>query len=820
MVAAMKALERFNLTHAFDPFHPESRPSKKQQEIMDDMNLISSRFVIAGNRCLAKGTQVLTSIGIQNIEDIQIGDIVYDENGKEIKVIATHKNGIQEVHKLTHKGITWAQCTKNHVFLVKDSHGILRERKASEFQRDDRVKRNTLKASLGDVNESHAYAIAALLGDGCSRQKGKYIQMSSADDIVPNKVASILNGEVKRNSIHNYNWSLGTTECHHYDSWCKNRYAHEKIADIEVLKTWDRQSLVNFVAGLMDTDGSIHTREDGIVFTLSMQAKSVVDAFKWAVLTLWQVPLNSYVDTHKEYKNGPVYVVTTRNYGFIHQIMLELNEYLVSPQKKWRNEYDEFGKNINYDFYGLNFSEESSLQETFDITVDSRKNLYCLANGLVTHNSGKSSIPAREIGWLLTDTHPTWKKPADWGTQPWLILIGAQDLTMAATELWANKLKPFVSHFKWRELRQGNTLKSVTREDTGDTIVFLSHSDGSEKNRKHMQGYSAHYVWLDEVPASHVILDEMQNRVSAARARGHAGFFILTGTMKFRNDKIKKIIESAKAPASRKYTMSKFDNPIFQNSQKEEMLRLAGYSESERNAILYGDYPTGDYSVYNWDYDKMSVGELPSNYSKGWRHMEVVDPAMKSKCGYVLVAEDPGTGIWYMVNDSYIEGDSILDVDDLVSKIAKLSTGYNIVRRGTDVAPWFTAQAHKVGIHYNTIYDKAGRKDELIKNLQSMLSSGQLKIGRWCTNFIDEIQSCQWAENSDKMIQSSRYHTLDATQYFVDMKPKPEQISIVKPWELEIREESERYKKKKKFDMMLQNKTRYSLTPSHRWRRV
>lgn len=475
---------------------------------------------------------------------------------------------------------------------------------------------------------------------------------------------------------------------------------------------------------------------------------------------------------------------------------------------------DRHNLSIAFDPFHPNSRPSPKQQEIMD-DMDKVSSRFVIAG----NRSGKSSIPAREIAWLLTDTHPTWKKPADWGSQPWLILIGAQDLTMASTELWANKLRPFLSHLKWREVRQGNTLKSVTREDTGDTIVFLSHSDGSEKNRKHMQGYSAHYVWLDEIPASHVILDEMQQRVSAARATGHAGFFIMTGTMKFRNDKIRKIVESSKEPAAKKYTMSKFDNPIFRNAEKEEMLRLAGYSESERNAVLYGDYPTGDYAVYKWDYDFMSVGELPTHYNKGWRHVESVDPAMKSKCGYTLWAEDPATGIWYLGNDTYIEGDSILNVDDLVSKISKMSEGYNITKRFCDVAPWFISQAHKAGIHYQQIYDKTGRKESLIKNLQHGLSSGQIKIGRWCTNFIDEIQSCQYAENSDKMIQSSRYHTLDASQYFYDMRPKTEEKHLVKTYEQEIREEDKKFKKRQSMGNMTQSTVRYSLIPSSRWGR-
>lgn len=393
------------------------------------------------------------------------------------------------------------------------------------------------------------------------------------------------------------------------------------------------------------------------------------------------------------------------------------------------------------------------------------------------NQSGKSQLAAREVAWVLTDTHPHWERPKEWGQEPLLILIAGQDLTMMATELWSKKLAPFLDQSEWRPERQGNTLKKVVNKKTGDQIVFLSHSDGSEKNRKHMQGYTAHYVWLDEMPTNTSILEELQLRIQSK-----GGFFLATFTPKFRNDKIRRIVDSSEEPYAKKYRMSKFDNPIFAEAFEEEMSRLAGFSEAERRTILYGDWSTGDNAVYHFDYEFMTVDQLPGHYHAGWRHVESVDPALRSKCGYTLWAEDPNDGTWYLVNDQYIQGDITLHPEQLFFEVQKRSENYNIARRISDSMAFFTSTAARHGVNYMIPHSKNNRKEELIKGLQTALSTGKVKIGRWCGTFIDEIQSCQFQEDSDKIINSSVYHTLDCAQYFSDNIPIYDPSKAALPW--------------------------------------
>ena len=280
------------------------------------------------------------------------------------------------------------------------------------------------------------------------------------------------------------------------------------------------------------------------------------------------------------------------------------------------------------------------------------------------------------------------------------------------------------------------------------------------------------------MPTNTSILEELQLRIQSKN-----GHFLATFTPKFRNDKIRKIVDGSQEPYAKKYKMSKFDNPLFKDMYEEEMARLAGFSEAERNTILYGAWSTGDNAAYKFDYDNMTVDSLPSHYNAGWRHVESVDPALRSKCGYTLWAEDPNTGVWYLVNDAYIQGDMSLDPESLYMEIRRRSSNYNLTRRISDSMAWFTSVAAKHGTPYMIPYDKNSRKDELMKGLQSKLSEGKIRIGRWCGAFIDEIQSCQFREDSDKLINSSSYHTLDCAQYFCDNIPAYDPSQAALPWQ-------------------------------------
>jgi phage terminase large subunit-like protein len=403
------------------------------------------------------------------------------------------------------------------------------------------------------------------------------------------------------------------------------------------------------------------------------------------------------------------------------------------------------------------------------------------------NRSGKGATPSREISWILNEDHPHWKRPQSWTNEPLLFIIAGQDRKNMEIEIWGGKLRPQLNASDWREVRSGQVLQYCENKKTGDRIIFLTHGDSSEKNRKHMQGYTAHYVWLDEMPSSIALLDEIRQRASKPDA-----MFVMTFTPKFRSEELKRAVDAIKEPYGKLYRFKKMDNPLYDGRAAEVMADLDGYSDSWKAAVLEGEWFNGDSSVYEWNHQEM-VAEPGTDYSPAWRHVISVDPALKSKFGFTMWAEQPSTGKWYLVKGEYIEG--IYAPDDMVAEVKKKIDGYNVVRRISDPeSAWFIGQASKAQLSFISP-NKQGRKAELIKGLQAGLSSGKLRISPWCSEFINEITGCQWANESDKIVNSSSYHLLDCSQYFWDMKPAHDPSAVTQPWEVELRQANEKRKK-------------------------
>jgi hypothetical protein len=86
--------------------------------------------------CLVGGTQVLTSKGSVPIESVQIGDMVFDEFGKHIKVKRIFQNGHKTVADLTlSDGTVLASCTEEHRWQIEDGS----VKKVKDFSASEKV---------------------------------------------------------------------------------------------------------------------------------------------------------------------------------------------------------------------------------------------------------------------------------------------------------------------------------------------------------------------------------------------------------------------------------------------------------------------------------------------------------------------------------------------------------------------------------------------------------------------------------------------------------------------------------------------------------
>jgi len=376
------------------------------------------RHVVAVNRngmkCIEKTTLIATPSGPVEIQNLKIGDTVYDEHAKEIKVIGVWDQGIQECVHLTWGGKIWATCTEEHPWLTRgkwrQQGGFIEKyevKKVKDFNFRDRVVRKELALPLGNTHDPYAYALGAFLGDGCSTECG--LRISSANELIPEKVAGLLNTTYLKLRSNNFSYIIHSQRpgvkyifSDFYEQHIRNKKAHEKTVDWSAIYSWDRETLLNFVAGIIDTDGSVNVgkafNKNTLCISLGMQAEQVVRAVQYAVFVLWQYEStitckNRWgANPDYAYKNGPLFKFTINNNNICKRIIKELDPYLVTPSKKWKLEYELFTER-NFKHDGLGFKViPAGKYHCYDITVDSPTSLYCLQNGLVTHNTLCSAI--------------------------------------------------------------------------------------------------------------------------------------------------------------------------------------------------------------------------------------------------------------------------------------------------------------------------------------------------------------------------------------------------------------------------------------------
>lgn len=344
-----------------------------------------------GGKCLKEGTLVKTPTGSVAIEDLKPGDKVYGYN-KDGSVSLTTvtklwNQGIKEVSDLTSHGIVIASCTDEHKWVTQSSRGIERVKKTGDFLKLEKLSKKTVKIPGGSKEVPEAYAIGALLGDGCCTCSG--VVLSSTEENIVSKVTRSLGLKTyKKSKGKNHSWQIHTGnegvryKNEYYSKWCDNKKAHEKYTDLVEIRTWDRKSQLELLAGIIDTDGSIYVKDNKAVFCLSIQAKSVVETVQALLLDLFDVQSVIKEDNRDKYKNGTCYYIKFGGNRIIRAIQDELP--LVSCKKSIEIPKQERFKKSS--FLGIRKGKKYKAQ-CWDITVDNETHLFLLANGTVTHNT-------------------------------------------------------------------------------------------------------------------------------------------------------------------------------------------------------------------------------------------------------------------------------------------------------------------------------------------------------------------------------------------------------------------------------------------------
>lgn len=391
------------------------------------------------------------------------------------------------------------------------------------------------------------------------------------------------------------------------------------------------------------------------------------------------------------------------------------------------------------------------------------------------NQSGKSQTCARVVTWVMTDTHPAWNRPTSWGDEPLLCIVAGRTGKQIEDSLLP-KLRSYLDPGSYKEVRIGNIIQRLELTN-GNRFVFQS-LENPEVARERLQSYVAHITWVDELPPTMGIVREILIRT---QARNGYNLFSFTPTVV--NVEIQRYVDAMSLPEGKVYRFNMLDNPLYSDPVRraELMARYAHLPEHVRNAIFNGDWMSNEDQVYYFNYAEMV--ESPQDYSPTtWRHVESVDPALKSALGLTVWAENPVSGVWYCIMAEYIRG--IYVPTDLVAAVKKKTERFNIVRRISDPHEvWYIQTAASMGINYQGVYKKTERLSELIKGLQSVLGP-RCKISYNCPDLISELQEQRFSDKADgKIVNASKFHLIDSAKYFADNIPAAEKRIISSSWD-------------------------------------
>lgn len=384
------------------------------------------------------------------------------------------------------------------------------------------------------------------------------------------------------------------------------------------------------------------------------------------------------------------------------------------------------------------------------------------------NRSGKSTWGGKEVSCWFNNDHPYHKRPAKWGAGSISIIVMGQTNDSIDKEIWEKKIKPFVGEegSDYKLQRVATYPKSVTNLKNGNTILFLTHSD-AEQARRRAQSFTAHVVWIDEMPPLSQILTEMRLRVITTD-----GFMLCTFTPLFTNDKIRRIVDS-NDPKAEKFKFSILDNPALTEDERLSIIQEfkdSSGSEAEFRARLHGEWMVAGQKVYSYDSDE-NFYDLDEYDPRVWPHVVVVDPAASGLAGLLVMAREPQRDQWYAVKAKYIKGSAF---SDLVQTIEDEVKDFNIIKRICDNTPSaFYMEALKQGVPYMPITEKADNKENWIEGVNKAFKERWLWMTSASEELNNELVSCSRKEDDPtKIIKASKYHTSDCLRYFVTFKPK------------------------------------------------
>lgn len=391
-------------------------------------------------KCIPNSTNIPTPDGWRKVEEIKIGDYLFDRQGNPTKVLGVYPQGKKEVYEITFGDGRQAKCSIDHIWSVhKRTWGeanYYRERTTEEILKDNykivdkrgRKQHNYSIPCCQPVKYSeknyliHPYVIGAFLGDGCCKGHSRLV-LSSENDEIPEYCAELIgNIEIKDWYGQKYKHTFFNKTTQEYlltKDFFKDfseellQYSYDKKIP-SIYKYGSIEQRYQLLQGLFDTDGSIQKNNGSVSFT-----STSLSLIKDVQEVLYSLGHSSVIT---ETKRKFLYTNTCYTLRINMSHKDKINLFKLKRKRKIAESFKD--KKQRHDYTKTTIVNIKKLDYSEDMTcfyVDNREHLFLMNDFIVTHNT---SVLTERISHLITENNVDPKK-----------IVAISFTTMAAEEM-------------------------------------------------------------------------------------------------------------------------------------------------------------------------------------------------------------------------------------------------------------------------------------------------------------------------------------------------------------------------------------------------
>lgn len=375
-------------------------------------------------KALPNSTIIPTPNGNKRVDEIKVGDYLFDALGKPTKVLGVYPQGKKEVWEVTLKDGRTAKCCKEHLWSFntygQKQESIQMRKFYTEsleqiLHRGLQKRKNTFNILLPQQYaveypiQSHfipSYVMGLMLGDGSFRQhpSNKSFQYSSENEELPSKIANIMGWNLKKNSDKNYTYYFSYEESIP-NSKKINVWVQDVLKEhIELLNTTSETKFIpekyiydsienrfDLLNGLLDSDGSVDEKGRVSFWSNSHTMATQVQELCWSL----GLKATISVDSHK--KNDCYIVhISGRPEDKVKLFSLKRKHEKI---QRWYDNNCRKERNTNVpivNITNLHYEEEMTC-----FYVDNDEHLFLTENYIVTHNTRSAVADACYLAYPI-----------------------------------------------------------------------------------------------------------------------------------------------------------------------------------------------------------------------------------------------------------------------------------------------------------------------------------------------------------------------------------------------------------------------------------